>query len=294
MRPRRLGYVAMGIALALLGEAAGQQPKLRRVGFLAMRSRPESLEADFYGEVPRGLRELGYVEGKDLVVEWRFAGGDYARLPALVSELAALPVDVIVTDGTPGTKAALKSTASIPIVFAAAADPVGDGLVQSLAHPGGRATGCALLLNDTSVKEMELLRSIVPGLSRVGVLWNPGNPSSSRQVEMIKAAAPKLGIAVLAEDARTPEEIDTAFRSMTAGFREYTDAGGLMSYGINRRENYHRASTYVDKILKGASPGDLPVEQPTKVELVINRNAAKALALTIPPELLVQADKVID
>ena len=200
---RRRAILAIAVGFAWFGEAAivRSQSKTRRVGFLATRSRPESLELDFYGEVPRGLRELGFVEGENLVIEWRYAGGDYGRLPALAAELAAIPVDVIVTDGTPGTKAAQKATANIPIVFAAAGDPVGDGLVQSLAHPGGRSTGCALLLNDTSVKEMELLRAIVPGLARVGVLMNPANPNSPRQVEMLKAAAPKLGVSVLPLEA---------------------------------------------------------------------------------------------
>jgi len=330
MKRRRRSFAFLAVAvLALAFPSVAQKPeKAWRVGFLAARRRPVSLESDFYGEVPRGLRELGYVEGKSLVIEWRFADGNYERLAELAVELVKLKVDIIVADGMNSTLAAQKATKTIPIVFAGATEPVEHGLVKSLAHPGGNTTGLALVAGDTCPKQLEMLLTMVPGVSLIAVLWNPDNPSAHSNLKGVRAAAEMFHVKILAIAVRTPKEIESAFAEAGAhraaalvvspdmfisqqlpriaglaatnqlpgmsGLREYAEAGGLMSYGASRRYNYHRAATYVDKIIKGANPGELPVEQPMKLELVINRKTAKALGLTIPPELLLLADKVIE
>lgn len=330
MTTRRRLLVLAASGLVVLPFRALSQPKarVRHVGFLATRRRPESIEKDFYGEVPKGLADLGYVEGKNLVIDWRFADGNYDRLAELAAELVRVPVDVIVTDGTPGAQAAMKVTKTVPIVFAAAGDPVASGLVRSLAHPGGNVTGNSQQLKDISVKQMEALRTILPRLSRLAVLWNPANPSSLPNLKSLQAAAPGAKVEILPVEAGTRAEIEKAFQKVAewhaqallwivdstliqelgliadlcaknrlpsvGGLGEYPEAGGLLSYGIRRASLYRRTATYIDKIFKGAHPGDLPVEQPTSVDVVINRRTAKALGLTIPQELLLLADKVVE
>jgi len=274
------------------------------------------------------MRELGYVEGKNLVIEWRFADNKYERLPDLAADLVRLKVDVIVTAGPAATSAAQKATTTIPIVFGGANDPVGSGFVKSLARPAGNITGLSNVSVEMSPKLLEMLLSTMPKLSRVAVLMNPSNSGHATMLKNVQAAAQKANVKVLPVEARTPQEIETGFSVMTkenakavivvrdalfnqqvrqiaelaaknrlssiAQIREYVDAGGLMSYGPSITDSYRRAATYVDKIFKGAKPGDLPVEQPTKFELLINRKTAKALGLTVPQSLLISADKVIE
>ena len=307
---------------------AQEAKKLRRVGVLAARRRPASLESDLMGEFPRALRDLGYTEGKNLSLEWRFAENQNERLPDLAADLIRQGVEVIVAiDGTPATLAAQKVTNTIPIVFATAGDPVGNGLVKSLAHPGGNTTGISLL-SGTSVKQVEMLVSMLPKLSLVGALFNPTNPYAQLNLKDLDDALRGSRVRMLPIAARNEREIEEGFSRMAsehagafivvrdsftterrnqiaelaarrrlpgmAGLREAAEAGLLMSYGVSPVENYRRAAAYVDKILKGARPAELPVEQPTRIELVLNRKTARAFGLEFPPDLLVLADKVIE
>ena len=326
--------LAFSIALLLGGlfnpvvAEAQQAARVARIGFLALSltAAPHADEA-----FRQGLRELGYVEGSNLVIEYRDAEGKFERLPALAAELVALKVDVIVAPNTIAALAAKEVTRTLPIVFAVAADPVASGLVTSLARPGGNVTGLSILASELVGKCLELLAQAVPGVSRVVVLWTPGVLGERTDKDMLTGAAVTaraLGVRLQFVEARNPADLDRAFSDMTrarAGaltvlashifiderrrlvdlaaknrlpavypWREFVDAGGLMAYGPSIADLYRRASTYVDKILKGAKPADLPVEQPTKFELVINLKAAKALGLTIPPSVLARADEVIE
>ena len=329
MNTRRKLVVALGVsALAPLASHAQQPGKVWRVGFLAQRHM-EFVDTDFYyGPFTQGMRELGYVVGKNLVIEWRSAEGKSERLPELAVELVRLKVDVLVTVATPAALAAQKATTTIPVVMVNVGDPVATGLVKSLARPGGNSTAISNISADLVTKHLEMLHSMAPKVTRVAYLVNPANPASTLGLKNIQPAAAKLGIKIQPVEASTPQEIANGFAAMArqnaealivsmdpfftqqksqiveltakqrlpsiAGYGEYVEAGGLTSYGQNIGENSKRAATYVDKIFKGANPGDLPVEQPTVFELFINRKTAKALRLTIPQSLLISATKIIE
>src|SRR5438046_354911 len=321
------------LALLALGAApfaaeAQQATKVARIGYLA--TNPATSPRPREGFL-QGLRDLGYVEGRNLVIEYRTAEGKWDRFPALAAELVALKVDVLVAANSLAVLPAKRATRTIPIVFTGAPDAVGSGFVTSLARPGGNVTGLSALTPELVGKCLEHLNQAVPGASRVAVLWHPGAYGERMEKDMLKeadVAARALGVRLQVGEARGPADFDRAFSDMTkarAGaltvltsglffnersrlvalaaksrlpavypWREAVDAGGLMAYGANHADLYRRAATYVDKILKGAKPGDLPVEQPTKFDLVINLKTAKALGLTIPPSLLGRADQVME
>ena len=297
------------------------------MGFLYFGSRQSSLDTGRYDAFVQGMRELGYVEGTNFIIEARFADGKPERLPALAAELVRLKVDVIVATGTPAYRALQHATTTIPVVITVTFDPVGDGFAASMARPGGNFTGLTLGAADLGPKLLELLKAATPKLSRVAVLVHPGNPAHPQRLVRIMSAAQKIRIQVVLAEAGTVPEIEREFAMMTKeranatiiladGFflqesrivaaqalkhrlpsisqlREYAEAGGLMSYGPNSVDNFRRAATYVDKILKGAKPGELPFEEPTRYHLLINRKTALSLSLTIPQALLGQADEVI-
>jgi putative ABC transport system substrate-binding protein len=322
-----IGRVAGGVLAAPLAAEAQQAAKVPRIGYLSINlaGGPHMTEG-----FRQGLHDLGYVEGRNVAIEFRDAEGKLERLPALVGELVVLKVDVIVVGGTVAALAAKQATRTLPIVFVSAVDPVTDGLVASLARPGGNVTGLATLAPELVGKRLEQLKQVVPGVSQVAVLWQPGALGERTEKDLreeAENAARALGVRLQFVEARGPDDFDRAFSDMTRaragaltvlgssmlinerrrlvnlaaknrlpavyGLREYVDAGGLMSYGPNNVDLFRRAATYVDKILKGAKPGDLSVEQPTKFELVINLKAAKALGITIPQSVLARADEVI-
>ena len=316
-------------ALAWAGALHAQQPsKVWRVGFLAQRAFESPFSADSYSEFVKGMAALGYVDGKNLKIEWRSAEGKIERLPALAAELVRLNPDVIVVVGAPSTRAVQQLTTNIPIVMASVGDPVGQGLIKSLARPGGNTTGMSNLNLDLGSKRLEMILAVVPKLTRLAVLVNPDNRSGAALIANIQPAAQKIGVKLFSIEVRAPGEINREFASMVqqkieavivaqdplliqerrliaeltikyrlpsiSGYREYADAGGLMSYGQDLGDLYNRSATHVDKIFKGVKPSDIPVEQPIKFDMVFNMKTAKALGLKPPPVIMVQATKVIE
>jgi putative ABC transport system substrate-binding protein len=326
MRIKVIGFALGAVLLAVSFPIEAQQAKSPRIGFLSGGS-PTTTSPARYEAFRQRLRELGYVEGKNIVIEYRWAEGKLDRFPALAAELVRLKVDVIVTWGPTATRAAKEATNTIPIVMANDADPVASGVVASLARPGGNITGFSTLSPELSGKRLELLKETVPKLSRVAVLGASTSTSSALALKETELAAGVLGVRLQYLDVLDPKDIETAFREAVKGradavlvlptavlssqrkeivdlavksrlpaiypLTQYTEAGGLMSYEPNLADMWRRAATYVDKILKGTRPADLPVEQPMRFEFVINLKAAKQIGFTIPPNVLVRADRVI-
>jgi ABC-type uncharacterized transport system substrate-binding protein len=325
---RRLVLFALAVSLwpfAFPAVADAQQPASpRRIGVLLVIFSPESKEAQAFRQ---GLRDAGYVEGRDVVIEWRTTNGDYARIPELVAGLVQSKVELIVVDSAVATQLIKRATSTIPIVVVMSADPVASGLVASLAHPSGNVTGLTNMVTDLTAKRLQLLKEAIPTLTRVAVLWNPATPWHRKAVEDLKAVAPSLSIELYFVGAGTPEEIGPAFSAINREHaqalyvigdpfffthrmavlkpalkarlptmhtaRQYADAGGLMSYAPNFGDLMRRSAGYVDKILRGAKPSDLPMEQPTQLEFIVNLKTAKAIGISIPESILLRADEVI-
>jgi putative ABC transport system substrate-binding protein len=304
---------------------AQQRRSPRRIGVLFMLLSPEGKEARAFKQA---LQESGYVEGRDVVIEWHFAKADYARLPGLAAELVQHNVDVIIADTGPAAQAVRQATSSIPIVMTIVADPFGSGLIASLARPGGNVTGLSIMLAELSAKRLQLLKDALPRITRVAVLWHPATPYHTKALDDLKATAPSMAIELSFIDIRAPEQIDAGFRAagrtraqaifvldcplffthrttlvglasksslpLISGEQPYADAGGLLTYGPDYADQMRRSAGYVDKIFKGAKPGDLPVEQPIKFDLVINLKTAKALDIKISNSILLRANRVIE
>jgi putative tryptophan/tyrosine transport system substrate-binding protein len=325
MERREFMSLVGGTALAWPLAAHAQISRAFVIGVLS----PESSSVGDVEGLREGLRELGYVEGRDIKYEYRWAAGDFSRLPEMADELIATKVDVLVTYVTQASLVAKKATSSIPIVMVGVADPVGVGLIASLAFPGGNVTGTSSIASTVAAKQLDLLRVISPGVSRIAALWNPANfEFQTLQVNQAKAAASAAGVALQLFEARAADQFEGAFSAIKeaglrellilldplfisnfprlvelsnkehfivmTGYRKFVDAGGLMSYGPNYRDIYRQTAIYVDKILRGANPADLPVQQPTKFEFIVNLKTAKTLNLTVPDKLLTFADEVIE
>lgn len=324
----RLGVLVVALGVLAASAAAHAQPtgKVPRIGFLG--NSTEALEANLIGPFREGLREHGYVDGRSAVIEYRWAEGKYDRFPTLIAQLIDAKVDVIVTAGTPATLALKKATASIPVVMIAVGDPVGNGIVPSLSHPGGNITGLTSIAQELEGKRLELLREVVPGVSHVGVIWNAASPFQAIQEQALQAAAAVLKMRVLSLGVRNEAEIDRALATVTRerpgaflvladrlflhhrarlmqfaaqhrlpgvhAYRELIEAGGLMSFGPSYADMHRRAAYFVDRIIKGAKPGDLPIERPAKFELVVNMRTARTLGLTIPQQILLRATELLD
>jgi len=322
---RREFITFLGVA-AVLPLAASAQSKIPRIGFMG--NSTAALEANLVDAFREGLRELGYEEGRNIVIEYRWADGEYERFSTLVAELIAARVDLIVTAGTPAALAVKKATTTVPIIMAAVGDPVGTGLVPSLARPGGNLTGLSAIAPDLESKRLQLLREIVPALSYVAMFVNSVNPLHVSSMRQARAAAEGMGIKLQLYDIRKTEDLDDAFTAIrnerpgalliladrvflhnreriadftkeqrlpnVNAYKEIVEVGGLMSYGPSYEDMHKRAATYVDKILKGAKPADLPIEQPTKFTFVVNLKAAKALGVTVPSQLLDLTDQLIE
>ena len=325
MRRREFVTLLGGAAAWPLAARAQQAGKLPTVGFFGAYT--AALQSPWTAAFVQRLRELGWVEGHNLAIDYRWAEGRSERYAEIAAEFVRLKVDVIVTVTTPVALAAKQATSVIPIVFAAVSNPVGTGLVPSLARPGGNVTGLSNLISDTGSKKLQLLREVVPGLGRLAIIANVSNPAVVLELDEVQGAARTLGLEVAISEVRRVDDIAYAFDALKGradalyvcadplmytnririntlalglrlptmhGFRDYVEAGGLMSYGTNIANLFRRAGDLVDKILRGAKPGDIPVEQPTKLDLVINLTTAKALGLTIPESFLLRADEVIE